>query len=439
MMSPNPEDLLNTHGTVIPITAAAEMRDRKQRPPASVVFVRSDWPSRCHTSNRQHSNLANALHALREDPVLENCFAQDEMACAAMLVAPLPWAEASPFERRRVTDFDVGVVQEYLQLAGLPRLTKDTVHQAVELRAKESAAHPVRDYLNALHWDGQSRLQTWLTTYLGVIEDAYAKQVGIMFMVAMVARVFEPGCKCDYMLVLEGAQGTRKSTACKILGSDWFSDSLPEITSGKDVAQHLPGKWLIEVAEMSAMSRAESACLKAFISRPVERYRPSYGRREVEQPRQCVFIGTTNEGVYLQDKTGGRRFWPVKVGQIDTEALAHDRDQLFAEALCLYRDGRRWWPDDAFERENIAPQQEARLEIDPWEELIVNHLKSVSKVTVTGIAREILGFDISRIGTREQRRISAVLERSGWERRKSGSEGRYWVPSRKDGADWPTD
>jgi predicted P-loop ATPase len=360
--------------------------------------------------------------ALREDPALAGLFRYNELLRTPVIVLPGgAW--------RPVTDVDVTKVQEQLQLAGLAGLARDTTHQAVDARAQESPFHPVRDYLATLRWDGAPRLDSWLHTYLGADHGPYATAIGRMFLIAMVARVQRPGCKADYMLVLEGPQGSRKSTACSILGGAWFSDSLPDVArGGKDVSQHLNGKWLIEVAEMSALDRAEAAALKAFVTRGEERYRPSYGRKDVIEPRQCCFIGTTNKAAYLRDETGGRRFWPVTVTAIDTTALARDRDQLFAEALDCFSQGAAWWPDADFEAEHIRPQQEARYEEDAWETAIGTWLGSQRQVTVLEVARFALSIDTPKIGTADQRRITAALQRLGWERAGRGNEGqRFWM------------
>jgi predicted P-loop ATPase len=389
---------------------------------------RQHWQAGCLLDSKGNALpvLANALDGLRGDPALADCFAYDEMLCAPMLMVALPGQDELHM-LRPLTDNDVGVVQEYLQRQGLTRIGKDIMHQAVDLRAKEQTFHPIRDYLSGLEWDGQPRLDGWLFTYLGAERNPYTAGIGRMFLIAMVARISEPGCKADYMMVLEGPQGARKSTACTVLGGEWFSDNLPDVTTGKDVAQHLPGKWLIEIAEMSALSKAEAAALKAFITRPVERYRPSYGRKEVIQPRQCVFIGTTNKTTYLRDETGGRRFWPVKIGVIDTDALARDRDQLFAEAVALYRAGTQWWPNGEFERQHIQPEQDERYEEDVWEAPIREYLGGCSRARVGDIAREALRFEDRGMGRAEQNRISAVLARLGWQQRRD-STGRWYYP-----------
>lgn len=390
-------------------------------------MIISPWIKKCIVGRGEPLPiLANALIAL--EATMPATFGYDEMMRAPILMAPLK-LEAG-FLPRTVGDVDVGLVQEKLQHLGLRRITKDTVHQAVDIRANKCRFHPVRNYLNSLRWDGKARMAKFACIYLGSEPIPYADRIGSMFLISMVARIFDPGCKVDHMLVLEGPQGALKSTACSILGGNWFSDNLPDITAGKDVAQHLNGKWLIEVSEMHAMNRAESAQLKAFITRPIERYRPSYGRKEVIEPRQCVFIGTTNRDCYLRDETGGRRFWPIKVGRIDVDALTRDRDQIFAEAVEAYRQKAVWWPDKDFEHEHIVPEQAARYEGDAWEEDIAAYLAAKTRVTIGEVAHNALFIEKPRIGTADQRRIAAALERIGWRRErpdgKTDWQGKRW-------------
>jgi predicted P-loop ATPase len=378
--------------------------------------TKDTWLAQCITENGKALPIVtNALVALRRDPDIRDAFAFDDMQRTTMIMHEIG-APMAPFDHRPVTDDDITILTEFLQKAGLKRIARETVRDAVNARARENSFHPVRKWLQSLVWDGQKRVNVWMTTKLGAELTPYTQAISQMFLISLVARIFEPGCKVDHMPVLEGPQGAMKSAACAVIGGDFFSDNLPEIGDGKDVSQHLRGKWVIEIGEMHAMSRAESAQLKAFITRQVERYRPSYGRYEVVEPRQCVFIGTTNKEAYLRDETGGRRFWPVKVGDIDIDGLAGDRDQLFAEAVHLYHEGAAWWPDKDFEREHIAPQQEERRESDAWEEAIADYVKAAERVTVAQIAREALGMATERIGTAEQRRIGAALDLLGWKR-----------------------
>jgi hypothetical protein len=394
--------------------------------------------------------LKSAVAALRGMPELSACFAYDEMLCAEVLIAPVPGSVVQQGRLPRpVMDHDVLSVTEYLQGNGLPRLSNEIAYQAVELRARERSYHPVRDYLRALRWDGVPRIDNWLNYYFAAEQTEYTRVIGRCFLLSMVARAMRSGCKVDYILILEGPQGLLKSSACKILAGDWFSDQLPSLDTAKDASLHLRGKWLIEVAELFAMSRAESTLLKAFVTRESERYRPPYGRKEVIEPRQCVFIGTTNETIYLRDETGGRRFWPVKCQAIDIEALRADRDQLFAEAYQCLQLGEQWWPDPEFERTQIASEQANRLEVDAWEDPILKFAaervngkhprtpkeavldaKRGPNLTILEVAQGALGMATEKLGTSEQRRIGKILMAEGWTRDRDRT-GRYFAPPLK--------
>jgi len=231
------------------------------------------------------------------------------------------------------------------------------------------------------------------------------------------------------MLVLEGPQGKLKSSACRVLAGGYFSDSLPEIHSaGKDVMIHLRGKWVVEIAEMHAVSRAEATQLKSFLSRQEEQFRPPHGRQEVVEPRQCVFIGTSNKDAYLRDETGGRRFWPLKCGVINLEKLKADRHQLLAEAVVEFRAGTKWWPDDSFERELIQPEQEARYEDDAWTDPVEEWLaKQVIGVTIHEVAKAALSLELSRLDQAPQRRIAAIMKKAGWYQPPSSKRPRKWT------------
>ena len=258
-------------------------------------------------------------------------------------------------------------------------------------------------------------------------------EIGQLFLIALVARIFQPGCQADYVLVLEGPQGAMKSTACRVLAGKWFSDALPDLTHADPVrlSMHLRGKWLIEIAELASFNASETEIIKAFATRTHETYTPKYGHNEVTEPRQCLLIASTNQSSYLHDETGARRFWPVTVGDIDIPGLRAARDQLFAEAVHLYRAGAKWWPDRKFEGTHIAPEQAARFEEDAWEGVIEEWLNDPDRFsdtfTIIAIAQGALRMEAQKIGTREQRRIRKVLIQLGWKQKPSRKNGRLWT------------
>ncbi len=250
--------------------------------------------------------VENALIALRSCPEWDGVLAYDEFAVTPMALQPPPWLQRlhNKWEPRLWADDDDVRTTAWLQRNDICINSLRSVAAAVLTVARERSYHPIRDYLEGIEWDGGDRVEGFAANMLGAARTPYHEAVSRVLFVSGVARIMQPGCKADCVPTLEGAQGIGKSTALKTLFSPWFSDDLAELGT-KDASMQVRTAWCIELAELSAMSAAETEKIKSFISRSVDRFRPSYGRHVIEAPRQSVLIGTTNATVYLKDDSGG--------------------------------------------------------------------------------------------------------------------------------------
>jgi predicted P-loop ATPase len=283
------------------------------------------------------------------------------------VIDSMPWSR--PGNNPLWTDNDTTELRIYMEpLCG--KASKADVDDAVAAVAGELAYHPVRDYLNSLHWDGAPRLDMLFIDYLGAVDSAYTRAVTRKAFVAAVARAMTPGVKYDTMLVLIGAQGRHKSSILAKMGGAWFSDSLKTF-DGKEAMETVQGTWINEISEMQAMERSEINAVKAFLSKQTDYYRAAYGRHVAERARQCVFFGTSNPRDVLTDTTGGRRFWPVDIDeQPRTKNVFRDldaeRDQIWAEAVVRWRLGETLHLPPEIEI-SAKKEQEAHRERHPWE------------------------------------------------------------------------
>lgn len=398
----------------------------KRRKNAQTDDPNQNWKKALHVGARKQilTNVHNALLTLQNDPELRNLLAYDQMLSSPMVVKSKP---------TELTSDDITDIQVRLQITGIRSIGFDTTKQAILRHSKEHAYHPVREQFNKLaaNWDGTPRIDTWLINYAGCKDNEYHRGISAMFLRQVVKRIYEPGCKADYMLILEGPQGVEKSKIIRILaGSErYFDDNLPDLTRGKECSQHLRGLMLVEIPEMDTFTRADINTLKAFLTRTHERYRPPFEPAEVSEPRQCSFVGTANKETYLRDETGNRRYWSVRCGTINAGNLIADRDQIIAEAVVSYRRGDPTYPSRKWECDHAQPQQDERFEEDPWTDAVHSYLTGRKKITIPEILTSVDALDVprSQVDPGKARRVAAILRKANWRSNRDKNE-RWWSP-----------
>ena len=336
---------------------------------------------------------------------------------------PLFTGKVSEFKNENIADVRHWLVAEFAADFG-----RDDINDYIELAARDFAYDPIANYLKALKWDQTPRLDTMLEKYFKaeVVED-YTSPVGAKWMISAVARALNHGCQVDTMLVLQGAQGIRKSSAVRVLGGAGFSDFDYDMSSD-EARGACSENWILEVGELSSMTRSQRDAVKQFISKKADKFRAKYARRQDNHPRRCVFIGTTNEDEIFQDETGNRRFWPVNcVGLIDTDALAADRDQLWAEATHRFEVGEEWHLE-AHQEAAAHKQTTTRLFADVASDKVLDWLLRYEpgvrplEVRILDVVSHAMGDE--RLPDKSmQTRVGAALKRMGFSRQRKMVEG----------------
>lgn len=365
------------------------------------------------------SHTTNAITILVHDPRWRDVLAYDEFAESIVTRRRPPWhaTDACGSGLGEWTEEDAVRCESWFQRAYSMRIGDKKIMGAVAVAARSTTVHPVREYLRSLEWDGAPRIDTWLVTLLGAADTPYTRAVGRLWLISAVARVMRPGCKVDTMLVLEGKTGIRKSTALRALAGDaWFTEVAGGIDP-RETPQLLRRKWIVELSELASLRRTkEQEVIKGFLSRQEDNYRPPYGWRARDFPRQSVFAGTTNADRYLADPTGARRFWPVRCGKIFLRGIEIERDQLWAEAVRAYDAGERWHIEsDDLVRDSVAEQSE-RFEEDAWTEIVREYceVRKGMGVTTEELFSSCLCLEIGNWGVSESMRVGAILRRIGW-------------------------
>lgn len=372
-------------------------------------------PKRDETVGKPLANETNVDIALRHSPEWDGVLIYNELRQLVQVVEPPPIGGTVP---RDWTDADDIKTTIWMQKNGIQVRGREMSGSCVQTVARDRSVNPLRDWLNGLVWDGTNRVDFWLNRYFGVAcpdlaTSHYVSSVGRYWLISGVARVMKPGCQVDHILILEGDQGIRKSTALRALaGPEYFSDSTIDLKS-KDSQLHCLRYWLIEWGELDALKKAEVTAVKAFITRQTESFRRPYGHHIEDVPRWCFFAGTTNGSEYLLDESGNRRFWPMKCTKADVEAITRDRDQLWAEAMVLFKAGEKWWPEGEKLIAEITAQQGDRMEGDSWDATIAVFVSGLEKVTSEAVLTH-LGFKVCDMGRTERSRVGRCLRRLGF-------------------------
>lgn len=355
------------------------------------------------------------MAVLEHDPLLQGLVWFDEFLQRLMTYGVV---ERSP-RMREWSDQDDITLTLYMQRAlGLAKIGTQTVNHAVVAMAHRYRRNSVREWLEALpEWDGVERCPAFFVDVFGAKDSNYTRSAARNFWIALIARAMDPGCKVDNVVVLEGAQGKKKSSALALLvGDQWFAEASEDITS-KDFYVSMQGKWLIEISELASFGRAEVEIIKRVVSAKIDRYRPPYGRAAVDHPRMSVFVATTNKDDWNKDETGARRFWPVRCeGEIRHDLIVAHKSQLFAEALARWRRRETWWEMPEAE---TTDEQEKRYQADPWFERVRSMLgpqRRIAGVTTSELMDE-LEIEVARQDRTAEMRVGGILRKLGWVRR----------------------
>lgn len=362
-----------------------------------------------------------AVHALKHHPELTERFAWCERRKRIEVVQDVPWHKAGA----QVTDVFFSRCRGWLEAQLHAQWSKDLIIEAMVHVAQERSRDPVVDYLRSLRWDGVPRINRVLIDHGGAPDTLIVETMTAAFFIGAARRALKPGCKHDCVLVLEGKQGRGKSQFVQVLGGEWADDNLSTL-DGVAAQQHVAeGPFLLEIAELTALLKADPARAKQFFSLREDRYRAPYDRVLTSTPRRCVFIGTVNplDG-WLADATGGRRYWPVPIDRIDIAAIIDMRDQLWAEAVAREAMGEPHWLGG--HAEDLAEEEQAeRLQLDPWHDIIAHWVEGRDPQTSRQL-HDVLEIPVERRSNATNARIAKVMVALGYQPRRTKT-ARIWV------------